>query len=144
MPQAKHYGPNVLHAAQYRAIVAHIEKTGPCDFATLFQLFADTYDTTWPTKTFRNRLGNLVERGALVATGSGIYRQWSLMGHTPDDVLLRGAARPMATARQPVRSMLVPPRQHNVWAGTYQPPRGPALRCGALDAAQLPSRGVRC
>lgn len=144
MPQANHYGPNVLHAAQYLAIVAYIEKTGLCDFATLFKLFADTYDTAYPAKTFRNRLGNLVERGTLVATGSGIHRKWDLKGHTPDEALLRGAARPLATARQIVHPMLVPPRQHNMWAGTYQPPRGPLLRCGALDAAQLPSRGVRC
>ena len=116
---------------------------GPSSFETLIALFDDKAETTWPNKTFRNRLGKLVERGQLESTGSQQLRLWSL---APGVVAPATAYTPKTRqpAPEPTRAMVVPPRQHNVLLGTYQPPRNTHVRAGAQDYANVPSRGVRC
>lgn len=107
-----HYGPNVLHAAQYKAIVAYVIKEGPCSFDTLFELFADTSESTYPSKTFRNRLTNLQERGELVVTGTKDQRRWSLGA--------KHGFEPVQPVVQPVHPTR--PAAASAYIGTVAPP----------------------
>ena len=56
-----------------------------------------------------------------------------------------GPGRPKGQAIRPgMHPQAVPPRQHNVMQGTYQPTRDPVLRNGALDFKQVRSVGCQC
>nr|WP_315206459.1 hypothetical protein [uncultured Albidiferax sp.] len=133
------HAPNTRNGAQYDAIVAHINQSGPCGFRKLFALFADKSNPSTAAKIFRNRLHKLVEKGQLVTTGQRLLRVWAI---APDAVTVTVSRKPAPPALYV--GQLVPPRQYDVMQGIYLPPAAPNLRPGALDFAHVPSRGVAC
>lgn len=107
---------------------------------SLAEVFRDVYPGK-PAKdcallALRKRLQYLAAEGRLHSDGYGDGRTWS--GITE-------AQRAEQAAHQAAQAARVAlPRRVNVMSGTYAPPRGPALRPGALDFRSCPSVGYRC
>ena len=120
------------------AVIKHLKEHGRCTAAVLCMHFA-----AMSRKQLLKRLGNLVDLGWLDfdRTDSG-DKVWFVRSsaravavHTTEP-----KEPPSATAALPVAL----PRRVNVMSGTYVPPRGPALRAGAMDFRGCPSVGYRC
>jgi hypothetical protein len=120
------------------AVIKHLKEHGRCTAAVLCMHFA-----AMSRKQLLKRLGNLVDLGWLDfdRTDSG-DKVWFVRSsaravavHTTEP-----KEPPSATAALPVAL----PRRVNVMSGTYVPPRGPALRAGAMDFRNCPSVGYRC
>lgn len=120
------------------AVIKHLKEHGRCTAAVLCMHFA-----AMSRKQLLKRLGNLVDLGWLDfdRTDSG-DKVWFVRSsaravavHTTEP-----KEPPSATAALPVAL----PRRVNVMSGTYVPPRGPALRAGAMDFRSCPSVGYRC
>lgn len=120
------------------AVIKHLKEHGRCTAAVLCMHFA-----SMSRKQLLKRLGNLVDLGWLDfdRTDSG-DKVWFVRSsaravavHTTEP-----KEPPSATAALPVAL----PRRVNVMSGTYVPPRGPALRAGAMDFRSCPSVGYRC
>jgi hypothetical protein len=119
------------------AVIKHLKEHGRCTAAVLCMHFA-----AMSRKQLLKRLGNLVDLGWLDfdRTDSG-DKVWFVRSsaravavHTTEP-----KEPPSATAALPVAL----PRRVNVMSGTYVPPRGPALRAGAMDFRNCPSVGYR-
>lgn len=138
-----HRGNNVPRfSTTYARVLAYVAAYQPCSFETLFVLFADKGVHPRPRRAFRSRLVQLEQKELLVSTGRQAMRLWSL---APGAVVPAAEPEQPAAAPQPVESgYRVPPRQHNVMAGTYVPTAAPVLRRGALDFKQVPSVGHAC
>ena len=107
---------------------------------SLAEVFRDVYPgqraTDCALLALRKRLQYLAAEGRLHSDGYGDGRTWS--GITE-------AQRAERAAQEAARAALVAlPRRVNVMSGTYVPPRGPALRPGAMDFRGCPSVGYRC
>ena len=107
---------------------------------SLAEVFRDVYPgqraTDCALLALRKRLQYLAAEGRLHSDGYGDGRTWS--GITE-------AQRAERAAQEAARAALVAlPRRVNVMSGTYVPPRGPALRAGAMDFRGCPSVGYRC
>ena len=107
---------------------------------SLAEVFRDVYPgqraTDCALLALRKRLQYLAAEGRLHSDGYGDGRTWS--GITE-------AQRAERAAQEAARAALVAlPRRVNVMSGTYIPPRGPALRPGAMDFRSCPSVGYRC
>ena len=107
---------------------------------SLAEVFRDVYPgqraTDCALLALRKRLQYLAAEGRLHSDGYGDGRTWS--GITE-------AQRAERAAQEAARAALVAlPRRVNVMSGTYVPPRGPALRAGAMDFRNCPSVGYRC
>lgn len=107
---------------------------------SLAEVFRDVYPgqraTDCALLALRKRLQYLAAAGRLQSDGYGDGRTWS--GITE-------AQRAEQAAHQAAQAARVAlPRRVNVMSGTYAPPRGPALRPGALDFRSCPSVGYRC
>ena len=107
---------------------------------SLAEVFRDVYPgqraTDCALLALRKRLQYLAAEGRLHSDGYGDGRTWS--GITE-------AQRAERAAQEAARAALVAlPRRVNVMSGTYVPPRGPALRAGAMDFRSCPSVGYRC
>ena len=120
------------------AVIKHLKEHGRCTAAVLCMHFA-----AMSRKQLLKRLGNLVDLGWLDfdRTDSG-DKAWFVRSsaravavHTTEP-----KEPPSATAALSVAL----PRRINVMSGTYVPPRGPALRAGAMDFRNCPSVGYRC
>ena len=107
---------------------------------SLAEVFRDVYPGK-PAKdcallALRKRLQYLAAEGRLHSDGYGDGRAWS--GITE-------AQRAEQAAQEAAQAASVAePRRVNVMSGTYIPPRGPALRAGAMDFRSCPSVGYRC
>ena len=107
---------------------------------SLAEVFRDVYPgqraTDCALLALRKRLQYLAAEGRLHSDGYGGGRTWS--GITE-------AQRAERAAQEAARAAPVAlPRRVNVMSGTYVPPRGPALRAGAMDFRNCPSVGYRC
>ena len=107
---------------------------------SLAEVFRDVYPgqraTDCALLALRKRLQYLAAEGRLHSDGYGDGRTWS--GITE-------AQRAEQAAQEAAQAAPVaPPRRVNVMSGTYAPPRGPALRAGAMDFRGCPSVGYRC
>ena len=107
---------------------------------SLAEVFRDVYPgqraTDCALLALRKRLQYLAAEGRLHSDGYGDGRTWS--GITE-------AQRAERAAQEAAQAALVAlPRRVNVMSGTYVPPRGPALRAGAMDFRGCPSVGYRC
>ena len=107
---------------------------------SLAEVFRDVYPgqraTDCALLALRKRLQYLAAEGRLQSDGYGDGRTWS--GITE-------AQRAEQAAQEAARAARVAlPRRVNVMSGTYVPPRGPALRAGAMDFRSCPSVGYRC
>lgn len=107
---------------------------------SLAEVFRDVYPgqraTDCALLALRKRLQYLAAEGRLHSDGYGGGRTWS--GITE-------AQRAERAAQEAARAAPVAlPRRVNVMSGTYVPPRGPALRAGAMDFRSCPSVGYRC
>ena len=107
---------------------------------SLAEVFRDVYPgqraTDCALLALRKRLQYLAAEGRLHSDGYGDGRTWS--GITEAQRAERAAQK--AAQAAPVAL----PRRVNVMSGTYVPPRGPALRAGAMDFRSCPSVGYRC
>ena len=107
---------------------------------SLAEVFRDVYPgqraTDCALLALRKRLQYLAAEGRLHSDGYGDGRTWS--GITEAQRAERAAQE--AAQAAPVAL----PRRANVMSGTYVPPRGPALRAGAMDFRGCPSVGYRC
>lgn len=107
---------------------------------SLAEVFRDVYPgqraTDCALLALRKRLQYLAAEGRLHSDGYGDGRTWS--GITEAQRTERAAQE--AAQAAPVAL----PRRVNVMSGTYVPPRGPALRAGAMDFRSCPSVGYRC
>lgn len=107
---------------------------------SLAEVFRDVYPgqraTDCALLALRKRLQYLAAEGRLHSDGYGDGRTWS--GITEAQRAERAAQE--AAQAAPVAL----PRRANVMSGTYVPPRGPALRAGAMDFRSCPSVGYRC
>ena len=107
---------------------------------SLAEVFRDVYPgqraTDCALLALRKRLQYLAAEGRLHSDGYGDGRTWS--GITEAQRAERAAQE--AAQAAPVAL----PRRVNVMSGTYVPPRGPALRAGAMDFRSCPSVGYRC
>lgn len=107
---------------------------------SLAEVFRDVYPGK-PAKdcallALRKRLQYLAAEGRLHSDGYGDGRTWSGITEAQRaEQAAQGAARAAPVAL---------PRRVNVMSGTYVPPRGPALRAGAMDFRSCPSVGYRC
>ena len=111
---------------------------------SLAEVFRDVYPgqraTDCALLALRKRLQYLAAEGRLQSDGYGDGRTWS--GITEAQRAERAAQE---AAHQAAQAALVAlPRRVNVMSGTYVPPRGPALRAGAMDFRSCPSVGYRC
>ena len=107
---------------------------------SLAEVFRDVYPgqraTDCALLALRKRLQYLAAAGRLQSDGYGDGRTWS--GITE-------AQRAEQAAHEAAQAAPVAlPRRVNVMSGTYVPPRGPALRAGAMDFRGCPSVGYRC
>lgn len=107
---------------------------------SLAEVFRDVYPgqraTDCALLALRKRLQYLAAEGRLHSDGYGDGRTWS--GITE-------AQRAEQAAHEAAQAALVAlPRRVDVMSGTYAPPRGPALRPGAMDFRNCPSVGYRC
>ena len=107
---------------------------------SLAEVFRDVYPgqraTDCALLALRKRLQYLAAEGRLHSDGYGDGRTWS--GITE-------AQRAEQAAQEAAQAAPVAlPRRVNVMSGTYVPPRGPALRAGAMDFRGCPSVGYRC
>ena len=107
---------------------------------SLAEVFRDVYPgqraTDCALLALRKRLQYLAAKGRLHSDGYGDGRTWS--GITE-------AQRAEQAAQEAAQAAPVAlPRRVNVMSGTYVPPRGPALRAGAMDFRSCPSVGYRC
>ena len=107
---------------------------------SLAEVFRDVYPgqraTDCALLALRKRLQYLAAEGRLQSDGYGDGRTWS--GITE-------AQRAEQAAHEAAQAAPVAlPRRVNVMSGTYVPPRGPALRAGAMDFRGCPSVGYRC
>ena len=107
---------------------------------SLAEVFRDVYPgqraTDCALLALRKRLQYLAAEGRLHSDGYGDGRTWS--GITE-------AQRAEQAAQESAQAAPVAlPRRVNVMSGTYVPPRGPALRAGAMDFRSCPSVGYRC
>ena len=107
---------------------------------SLAEVFRDVYPgqraTDCALLALRKRLQYLAAEGRLHSDGYGDGRTWS--GITE-------AQRAEQAAQKAAQAALVAlPRRVDVMSGTYAPPRGPALRAGAMDFRSCPSVGYRC
>ena len=107
---------------------------------SLAEVFRDVYPgqraTDCALLALRKRLQYLAAEGRLQSDGYGDGRTWS--GITE-------AQRAEQAAQEAAQAAPVAlPRRVNVMSGTYVPPRGPALRAGAMDFRSCPSVGYRC
>ena len=111
---------------------------------SLAEVFRDVYPgqraTDCALLALRKRLQYLAAEGRLQSDGYGDGRTWS--GITEAQRAEQAAHEAAHQAAQAARVAL--PRRVNVMSGTYAPPRGPALRPGALDFRSCPSVGYRC
>lgn len=126
------------------AVINHLKEHGHKSAALLCSRFPDMSRA----QLFK-RLGNLVALGWLdVATNDAGERIWLLRASARAIAVHTTAAQePVQAPAQPPQSPQLPvvaPRSINVMAGIYVPPRGPALRPGALDFKACPSVGYRC
>ena len=111
---------------------------------SLAEVFRDVYPgqraTDCALLALRKRLQYLAAEGRLHSDGYGDGRTWS--GITEAQ---RAEQAAQEAAHQAAQAALVAlPRRVNVMSGTYVPPRGPALRAGAMDFRSCPSVGYRC
>ena len=107
---------------------------------SLAEVFRDVYPgqraTDCALLALRKRLQYLAAEGRLHSDGYGDGRTWS--GITE-------AQRAEQAAQEAAQAAPVAlPRRVDVMSGTYAPPRGPALRAGAMDFRSCPSVGYRC
>lgn len=107
---------------------------------SLAEVFRDVYPgqraTDCALLALRKRLQYLAAKGRLHSDGYGDGRTWS--GITE-------AQRAEQAAHEAAQAAPVAlPRRVNVMSGTFVPPRGPALRAGAMDFRSCPSVGYRC
>ena len=107
---------------------------------SLAEVFRDVYPgqraTDCALLALRKRLQYLAAEGRLHSDGYGDGRTWS--GITE-------AQRAEQAAQEAAQAAPVAlPRRVNVMSGTYVPPRGPALRAGAMDFRGCTSVGYRC
>ena len=107
---------------------------------SLAEVFRDVYPgqraTDCALLALRKRLQFLAAEGRLQSDGYGDGRTWS--GITE-------AQRAEQAAQEAAQAAPVAlPRRVNVMSGTYVPPRGPALRAGAMEFRNCPSVGYRC
>ncbi len=111
---------------------------------SLAEVFRDVYPgqraTDCALLALRKRLQYLAAEGRLQSDGYGDGRTWS--GITEAQRAEQAAHEAAHQAAQAARVAL--PRRVNVMSGTYAPPRGPALRAGAMDFRSCPSVGYRC
>ena len=111
---------------------------------SLAEVFRDVYPgqraTDCALLALRKRLQYLAAEGRLHSDGYGDGRTWS--GITEAQ---RAEQAAHEAAHQAAQAALVAlPRRVDVMSGTYAPPRGPALRAGAMDFRSCPSVGYRC
>ena len=110
---------------------------------SLAEVFRDVYPgqraTDCALLALRKRLQYLAAEGRLQSDGYGDGRTWS--GIT-EAQRAEQAAQKAAQAAQ--AALVALPRRVDVMSGTYAPPRGPALRAGAMDFRGCPSVGYRC
>ena len=111
---------------------------------SLAEVFRDVYPgqraTDCALLALRKRLQYLAAEGRLHSDGYGGGRTWS--GITEAQRAEQAAQK---AAHQAAQAALVAlPRRVDVMSGTYAPPRGPALRAGAMDFRSCPSVGYRC
>lgn len=121
------------------AVINHLKEHGT---STAVQLLGRPQFTGANRTLLLKRLGNLVALGWLDFTWADDGKKaW----------FVRGSARaievhPVAELAQAPEPELpkVEPRRIDLMAGIYVPPRGPALRAGAMDFRACPSVGHRC
>lgn len=103
---------------------------------SLSEVFRDVYPgqraTDCALLALRKRLQYLAAEGRLHSDGYGDGRTWS------------GITEAQRAERAAQAARVALPRRVNVMSGTYAPPRGPALRPGAMDFRSCPSVGYRC
>ena len=111
---------------------------------SLAEVFRDVYPgqraTDCALLALRKRLQYLAAEGRLHSDGYGDGRTWS--GITEAQRAEQAAQEAAHQAAQAASVAL--PRRVDVMSGTYAPPRGPALRAGAMDFRSCPSVGYRC
>ena len=111
---------------------------------SLAEVFRDVYPgqraTDCALLALRKRLQYLAAEGRLHSDGYGDGRTWS--GITEAQRAAQAAQKAAHQAAQAAPVAL--PRRVNVMSGTYVPPRGPALRAGAMDFRSCPGVGYRC
>ena len=111
---------------------------------SLAEVFRDVYPgqraTDCALLALRKRLQYLAAEGRLHSDGYGDGRTWS--GITEAQRAAQAAQKAAHQAAQAAPVAL--PLRVNVMSGTYVPPRGPALRAGAMDFRSCPSVGYRC
>ncbi len=111
---------------------------------SLAEVFRDVYPgqraTDCALLALRKRLQYLAAEGRLHSDGYGDGRTWS--GITEAQRAEQAAQEAAHQAAQAASVAL--PRRVNVMSGTFVPPRGPALRAGAMDFRSCPSVGYRC
>ena len=111
---------------------------------SLAEVFRDVYPGK-PAKdcalrALRKRLQYLAAEGRLQSDGYGDGRTWSGITEAQRAEQAAHEAAHQAAQAAPVALL----RRANVMSGTYVPPRGPALRAGAMDFRSCPSVGYRC
>jgi hypothetical protein len=122
------------------AVIRHLKEHGT---STAVQLLARAQFAGVNRTQLLKRLGNLVALGWIDFT-------WDDAGDKT--WFIRASARAIAAhvshPAKPCQPEPVPPvalpRRVYVMQGCYVPPRGPALRAGALDHRAVASRGFRC
>lgn len=121
------------------AVINHLKDHRRC---TVDQLCAGFPDV--PRTVLLKRLNNLRALGWLDVSrdddGVGVWFVRSSARATAVHTSEPAPTEPVKVPAGPVAE----PRRVNVMSGIYVPPRGPALRAGALDHRSCPSVGYRC
>jgi hypothetical protein len=121
------------------AVINHLKDNCRCSVDQLCAGFPDV-----PRTVLLKRLNNLRALGWLEVSrnddGIGVWFVRSSARATAVHTTEPAFSEPVQVQARPVAE----PRRVNVMSGTYVPPRGPALRPGALDFLARPSVGYRC
>lgn len=123
------------------AVITYIKEHGTSTAAALRPHFQDMSRTQ-----LLKRLGNLVDLGWLDFTwDTAGDKAWFLRASARATPVRTVADKVPRNTRQDAPGIPVAaPRRVDVMSGNYVPPRGPALRPGALDFRARPSVGYRC
>jgi hypothetical protein len=121
------------------AVVTYLKDHRRC---TVDQLCAGFPEV--PRTVLLKRLRNLRALGWLdVSSNVDGVGVWSVRSSARATAVRTSESAPRDSAPTPT-GPVAEPRRVNVMSGTYVPPRGPALRAGALDYRSCPSVGHRC
>lgn len=128
-------------SAESVAVINHVKAHTQCTVPQLCEAFPSVHRTQ-----LLKRLNNLRALGWLdVASNDTGVAVWFIRAAArATKVHTTTPAEPQSAPTPPPAGQIAGPRVHNVMAGHYVPPRGPALRPGALDYRNCPSVGYRC